>query len=76
MFLLLLQRDLLLLPAELTGAGQADKKFDIDLATSYAAEGPAGKALVKFVADVKEKSGGSVNINLFTDGTLGNPKDN
>ncbi|QTQ13605.1 TRAP transporter substrate-binding protein [Treponema parvum] len=62
--------------AQETGAGQADKKFDIDLATSYAAEGPAGKALVKFVADVKEKSGGSVNINLFTDGTLGNPKDN
>ncbi len=53
-----------------------EKTFDIDLATAYAAEGPAGKALVKFVEDVKTKSNGTININLFTDGTLGNPKDN
>ncbi len=48
----------------------------MDLATAYSADSPAGKALKKFVADVKEKSKGSIQINLFTDGTLGNPKDN
>jgi len=53
-----------------------EKTFDIDLATAYAASSPAGKGLAKFVADVKAKSNGTININLFTDGTLGNPKDN
>ena len=53
-----------------------EKKFNIDLATAYAADGPAGIALEKFVSDVAEKSGGSINISLFTDGTLGSASDN
>ena len=57
-------------------SSSGEKTFDIDLATAYAGEGPAGKALVKFVEDVKAKSNGTININLFTDGTLGNAKDN
>lgn len=51
-------------------------KVQMDLATAYAADSPAGKAMKKFVEDVKKKSNGSIEINLFTDGTLGNPKDN
>lgn len=57
-------------------AAAEEKKFNIDLATAYAAEGPAGIALTEFVENVAEKSGGTININLFTDGTLGNPSDN
>lgn len=53
-----------------------EKTFTIDLATNYAADGPAGIALEKFVNDVAEKSGGSLNISLFTDGTLGSAADN
>lgn len=53
-----------------------EKTFNIDLATNYAADGPAGIALEKFVSDVAEKSGGSLNISLFTDGTLGSAADN
>lgn len=53
-----------------------EKTFNIDLATNYAADGPAGIALDKFVKDVAEKSGGSINISLFTDGTLGSAADN
>jgi len=53
-----------------------EKEFEIDLATAYAADGPAGQALEKFVEDVKEKSGGSIDISLFTDGTLGSASDN
>lgn len=53
-----------------------EKTFNIDLATNYAADGPAGIALEKFVNDVAEKSGGSLNISLFTDGTLGSAADN
>ncbi len=53
-----------------------EKEFNIDLATAYAADGPAGIALEKFVSDVSEKSGGSINISLFTDGTLGSASDN
>lgn len=53
-----------------------EKKFNIDLATAYSADGPAGIALEKFVSDVAEKSGGSINISLFTDGTLGSASDN
>ena len=52
------------------------EKVQMDLATAYSADSPAGKALKKFVEDVKKKSNGSIEINLFTDGTLGNPKDN
>lgn len=67
--------------AETKAAEQAaetsdEKTFNIDLATAYAADGPAGIALAEFVEQVKEKSNGSININLFTDGTLGNPSDN
>ncbi len=54
----------------------ADQSFTIDLATAYAGDAPAGVALQKFVDDVNEKSGGSIDISLFTDGTLGNPNDN
>lgn len=53
-----------------------DGKFKLDLATAYSADSPAGKAMKKFVDDVKTKSNGTIEINLFTDGTLGNPKDN
>ena len=48
-----------------------EETFMIDLATNYAADGPAGVALAKFAEDVAEKSGGSIEISLFTDGTLG-----
>ena len=54
----------------------ADQSFMLDLATAYAADAPAGIALQKFVDDVNEKSGGSIDISLFTDGTLGNTTDN
>ncbi|MDO4620238.1 MAG: TRAP transporter substrate-binding protein [Lachnospiraceae bacterium] len=57
-------------------AADDEKNFTIDLATSYASDGPAGVALAEFVENVKEKSGGSIDISLFTDGTLGNPSDN
>ena len=57
-------------------AVSADQNFMIDLATAYAADAPAGVALQKFVDDVREKSGGSIDISLFTDGTLGNTTDN
>lgn len=57
-------------------ANTDEKKFKIDLATAYAADGPAGQALAKFVEDVKSNSGGSIDISLFTDGTLGNASDN
>lgn len=50
--------------------------YMIDLATAYAGDAPAGIALQKFVDDVREKSEGSIDISLFTDGTLGNPNDN
>lgn len=58
-------------------AGAAEEKtFNIDLATAYAADGPAGQALEQFVADVAEQSEGTINISLFTDGTLGSASDN
>lgn len=67
----------------LTGCGSESSKakgengkFKLDLATAYSADSPAGKAMKKFVDDVKTKSNGTIEINLFTDGTLGNPKDN
>ena len=53
-----------------------EETFMIDLATNYAADGPAGVALAKFAEDVAEKSGGSIEISLFTDGTLGSAADN
>lgn len=53
-----------------------EKTFNIDLATAYAADAPAGIALEKFVEDVAEASGGTINISLFTDGTLGSASDN
>lgn len=74
---------LVLIGAVLFASGQQDsaneggeKVFNIDLATAYASSGPAGQALAQFVKDVNEKSNGTIKINLFTDGTLGNPKDN
>ncbi len=57
-------------------ASKGDKTFKIDLATAYAGNGPAGKAMQRFVDDVKKKSGGSIEISLFTDGTLGTTTDN
>ncbi len=53
-----------------------EKTFNIDLATAYASDGPAGIALDKFVKEVAEKSNGTINISLFTDGTLGSAADN
>lgn len=59
------------------GTQAADEEtFKIDLATAYAADAPAGVALAKFVEDVKTASGGSIDISLFTDGTLGSAGDN
>lgn len=58
------------------GGAAGDKTFKIDLATAYAGKGPAGQAMKKFVDDVKQKSGGSIDISLFTDGTLGSTTDN
>lgn len=57
-------------------APEDEETFHIDLATAYAADGPAGIALEKFVSDVAEKSGGTIDISLFTDGTLGSASDN
>ncbi|MEY8223984.1 TRAP transporter substrate-binding protein [Enterocloster aldenensis] len=57
-------------------AAPDDKTFNIDLATAYASDGPAGVALEQFVADVAEQSGGTINISLFADGTLGSASDN
>ncbi len=57
-------------------ASSDEETFAIDLATAYAADGPAGQALAKFVDDVKEKSNGTIDISLFTDGTLGSASDN
>ena len=62
--------------ADNSQAAADEKTFNIDLATNYAADGPAGIALEKFVNDVAEKSGKSINISLFTDGTLGSAADN
>ncbi|MCC8127541.1 MAG: TRAP transporter substrate-binding protein [Clostridiales bacterium] len=65
--------------SEETAAEEAavdEETFNIDLATAYAADAPAGIALEKFVEDVAEKSGGTINISLFTDGTLGTASDN
>ena len=56
--------------AKAAAPAEDEKKFQIDLATAYAADGPAGIALDKFVQDVADKSGGSIEISLFTDGTL------
>lgn len=57
-------------------AQEKETVFNIDLATAYAADAPAGQALAKFVKDVAEKSNGTINISLFTDGTLGSASDN
>lgn len=62
--------------ADLEQDAADEKTFHIDLATAYAADGPAGIALEKFVQDVAEKSAGTIDISLFTDGTLGNASDN
>ena len=50
--------------AKAAAPAEDEKKFQIDLATAYAADGPA------------DKSGGSIEISLFTDGTLGSASDN
>ena len=62
-------------PAEAAPAAD-EKTFNIDLATAYAADAPAGVALAKFVEDVATASNGTINISLFTDGTLGSAGDN
>ena len=49
-----------------------EEKFVLDFNTPFAAEGPAGKAAVEFAKEVEEKSGGTIKINVFTDGALGN----
>lgn len=61
-----------------SGSAQAsgEETFNIDLATAYAADSPAGIALEKFVTDVADASNGTINISLFTDGTLGTASDN
>lgn len=61
---------------ETTAQDSEEKTFNIDLATAYAADAPAGVALEKFVEDVAEASSGTINISLFTDGTLGTASDN
>lgn len=57
-------------------SAEKEAVFNIDLATAYAADAPAGQALNKFVKEVAEKSNGTINISLFTDGTLGSASDN
>ncbi len=57
--------------AETTAAAADEEKFQLDLATTYAADAPIGVAIVKFADEVREKSGGSIDISVFTDGTLG-----
>lgn len=55
----------------------SEEMFNLDLSTTYAADSPAGIALTKFAEDVKTESNGTINISLFTDGTLGkNSADN
>lgn len=49
-----------------------EKSYNLDFNTPFAAEGPAGKAAVEFAKEVEELSGGSIKINVFTDGALGN----
>lgn len=58
-------------PSSVAAAGNAETE-----AGGSKAAAPAGIALDKFVKDVAEKSGGSINISLFTDGTLGSAADN
>lgn len=53
-----------------------EKSFKLDLATAYSGEGPAAVALKKFAEDIAEKSGGSIEISVFTDGSLGTPTEN
>ena len=62
--------------AEASTTEAKEQVFQIDLATAYAADAPAGVALNQFVKEVSEKSNGTININLFTDGTLGSASDN
>ena len=59
-------------PAATQAAAPAEKTYNLDLATAFAAEGPCGQALVKLAEEVKERSNGTININIFTDGALGN----
>ena len=53
-------------------AAPEEEKFVLDLNTPFAAEGPAGLAAVEFAKEVEELSGGSIVINVFTDGALAN----
>lgn len=62
--------------ADTASESSGEQTFNIDLATAYAADAPAGIALEKFVEDVAEASNGTINISLFTDGTLGTASDN
>ena len=55
-----------------TSAPANEKSYNLDFNTPFSAEGPAGKAAVEFAKEVEERSGGSIKINVFTDGALGN----
>lgn len=57
-------------------AASDDETFNIDLATAYASDAPAGIAMADFVDAVAEKSNGTINITLYADGTLGSSSDN
>lgn len=50
----------------------AEENFVLDFNTPFAAEGPAGQAAVEFAKEVEELSNGTIKINVFTDGALGN----
>ena len=54
------------------GQNTQEEHFVLDLNTPFAAEGPAGLAAVEFANEVKERSGGTIEINVFTDGALAN----
>lgn len=54
------------------GSAPQEQNYVLDFNTPFAAEGPAGKAAFEFAAEVEELSGGSIKINVFTDGSLGN----
>ncbi|MGE4354609.1 MAG: TRAP transporter substrate-binding protein [Oscillospiraceae bacterium] len=49
-----------------------EKNYVLDFNTPFAAEGPAGQAAVEFAKEVEERSNGTIKINVFTDGALGN----
>ena len=62
-------------------SGEAEGKssypeMNIDLATVYDAKSAPALGAAKFKELIEDKSGGSIKINIFTNGSLGTEKDN